>query len=460
MKASLVVLAVDVELKPIPNAEVTVRFLPERTVFGLRTNATGQSPPVPIDNANFWVANIDHPEFAQGVGDCREFHFDDDTPTMTPMRHRVLSVKWWRDASGDVVVEMAIVVPKLRAPTFEVDPGAYRPAMEIQCPADPVVGTGNEGWSKLNALTPTPRVPDLEKEGRFIWLERVAKDPPRLIGVWLPNAVNLRQNKAVDYILYFTPKIIHGDWGTYPNSDKYQELARRYLFREKRLAYHMHHAGVRAIAVVPVTEWHARYHDTVSQYDAYRLLREVNFFLHQDARADLFNEWPQRKVGRVAMAAFSDGTVAPRSILSTPGANASVAREFFDTKLKEVYNLDGPPEEAALFDSKLFGWYRGGGDGRKFRIYTMNFQYLSGDVRTALKRSPSDPDRIVTRTASHGGNVAEGHHPDMKCSIVCLSAGYYHGIDLSPENSADGQSIHQFFPRYYLGHALRHCSFR
>jgi hypothetical protein len=376
----------------------------------------------------------------------------EDPPITNVDRSEIMSVQYPRNP-GEVTIYVTVVLGMLfPSPPGKISVQPGIPNQPFEFPNHPMLGpAGAAGWDRLRHTTPT-----LFPSGDWFWAERVGDALPKLVGIWVPTWMTLASKQPINYFLYFPPpphpdKGAVSSWGDYPygrapdGKFRYLLLGYRYLLDERRTGYHIQRTAKKVIGVVPIGKENEPFVSFATPSGVYRLLREVNLFLHKRKRRALLDFWVPQPVGKVGLAGFSEsGTFLHTAILPT---HDPMGKEFYDKKLTEVYCLD-PGQEYGL-SAAVHDWFRGGDNERRFRVYS-HWYDMFGDGCILY----SDCKGHASPVAYGAGKASEVHRPDGRCSIVRFNDQFFDGIDLGPEEKA-GHDIHHFMPRYCLGHAFQ-----
>jgi hypothetical protein len=307
---------------------------------------------------------------------------------------------------------------------------------------------GGSGWGQL-IHSPLPAV---VPRGRLFFAERTTT--PKLLAIWVPEGVMVTNEKnKVDprktplnfHVFYHpSPGVLRG---RYPFDFAFVDLMFRYLLYWKVLHKQMvnqHQAsGSKAIMVFPVgdpSQWNGA---LGNQTSVLRLLQEVAYFVQRRHKIP----FPLQPVGKCAVSGFSAGG---QYVLQALGGDNPF---FHDNVLAEIYAFDIRTNIAA-FGSQLKKWWRGGANGRAFRIYTTDpgqFNTLEG----------TDPGATLFNGA---GGAKERQGPQTNVVLMPVS-GFWTG--LRPESPPDPKlfqtfranfdDVHQMIPALFLEHALKHA---
>ena len=448
----------DIDIKPISGASVHV--LGTDASGDLTTDSNGLTAPVNLTKKNFSY-RVTHPDFAADGGGG-SFSVTGQSPEGKVDTGQILSMKWYQ-SGGEDLVEVCVILGKIAPP---LSTGIFNQDWRsLDTPLNPIHATGKAGWDRFNASHTAQAAP----QGEYLTCEVMGMGLPRLVATWQPKRVTLLANTPVNYLLYFHP--FRKPAGPYPFDPDYVELGKTYLGNPRRTIAHMTHQGISAIGVVPIypltAEGLAAY-EALTMTQAYRLIREVNFFLQMRAHAQLFTQWRVKQpVGKVAICCFSRSIEALSSLLAKRGTDKAMAAEFFDQKLREVYAFDPVPDVASAFMSGVASWFRKGADGRRFRLYT-EFGGWEGAFtaqQSALGGAGVKP--VSWDAAESGANMKEWHGPDETFTFaLCNLAFCQPVVDIiktggAPSLDAErNMDVHSFFPGYFMGHALANSSLK
>jgi hypothetical protein len=350
--------------------------------------------------------------------------------------------------SNGYLLVVTVVVAMLRNASHKVEGMMHRGGnpVELWAPDHPILNrdVSATGWDRLKHTV----TPNLTAPGRTYFVERTG-GLPRVVAIWVPESLRFNARRGeVPYHLFYTPSIKEPAWGDdelargtsgwFAKQQNYVHLAFRYLFWEKNLAHQHTHAGKHVPIVIPIGNYRGQLGTFAGRGNVYRLLREVNYFI-QRTEGVSYAGWRGQDVGRVALSGFSAGVDWVKSTLDNPedgDDNArGIAKEFYDRKLREVYNFDGHPD-ADAFMATVNAWWRGDED-RKFRIYSMKPEFAS------YARSI---DASATPVRFKGAQVDAWEAHDAARSLVVLPEPLLATI-LTRTNP------HQWFPAYFARHA-------
>jgi hypothetical protein len=370
-------------------------------------------------------------------------------------------------------------------------------------------------WERLRAER--CKVPDPKKRGIFYHLEYGERQSGlRLfLSLYLPSS---GARRVLDYIVFFSPSTaiskflvdhfpFRGDYpyGLINKSDQcYPRHSQNYLFSGVHLVHQMLAVQSKAAIVMPV----AAYGDwSVFQTKSglQRLLLECSLFLHRELlttqQAAVRPGWPEYAyaggstrqltgmgagaissifarydplppIGRVAVAAFSSGSVPLYKLLVDQGglpegyedykASFGADESAFNSVFREVWDIDGahsPYHGYPAFEKALAAWYGHGKDVRRFRLY--HSQYTGGDrdsmEQVSLKYLTRKDDILNNPIVEEQGAVLwahERHAADGKWSCVRFADGF-----ISSKSTTSDKpywmlnDAHHFMPKICLGHA-------
>ena len=250
------------------------------------------------------------------------------------------------------------------------------PKRTIQRFATPMLNTSGTGIAQFNISEK-----DITPAGNIFVAERLTT--PKLISVYHPGFNNPKKGQEkvpLNYHLFYHPPAPVDD--PYPFGEGYIRIIAKYMVHDmmteplgfgKRLLYQNIADIPKNLLVFPSGSKKEGFGDLTSQSSVLRLLQEANYWI-QRMRGISF---PLAPVGRSALSAFSAGAGEVFSVLGGK-KNAS----FFDNLLRHVYLFD-PVMDAEAMKGVLSPWFRKGGAGRGFRLYTRDtkwFNAFSGQV--------------------------------------------------------------------------------
>ncbi|GIH93244.1 hypothetical protein ACFFMN_00275 [Planobispora siamensis] len=256
------------------------------------------------------------------------------------------------------------------------------------------VAPGTRGWKRLQSDTAHA---DLAAFGRFYWLEYAPRPsrPRYAVAVWSPNLSDETPPPTLDYVVFYSPTTENEEYRgvAYPYGlvsqaapfQKYMELAKKYLLDEFFFAYEMVAQHNRAVLVMPIADY-GDLGPFSSGEGLLRALREIGLFLHRQCRTSRLGLRPPRSahpmelagpnlrsntaavvsegfgaapaVGRVAVAGFSTGITAVKTLMCERGWDISTV-ELWST----ARGLCTPVAKRrnVTLDSTLWGVPAGGG---------------------------------------------------------------------------------------------------
>jgi hypothetical protein len=287
---------------------------------------------------------------------------------------------------------------------------------------------------------------------------------------WKPDYFQIAQPAgSVAYHLWFHPFINRGpaiSWGDYPfgyettqgvaptdRNQGYVNLGYKHLIWENWPLYQHFQARKKVIFVVPVGSLQDQFADIQSRAGVYRLIKELNLFLHNMENAS-YSTWNGNDVGRVGLSSLSYGGQFLQNAIETPGNSAlASSNEFYDSKLREVYTFDITISSSG-FISTIKNWWRQDPD-RRFRIYTRDPAYVNFSEDTF--KTASGEQKIFNKVAHlqfPEVNVTEAHFDNLR-SLVILPDPFFS----SAKGYPTGSDPHHWFPRYFMSHAISNSGF-
>jgi hypothetical protein len=207
----------------------------------------------------------------------------------------------------------------------------------------------------------------------------------------------------------------------------------------------MHYSNKEAILVVPIVAPDKYQGSLPSSANVFRLLREVNMYLHF-AEGMPLGLWLAEDVGRVAISGFSFGVTFVKSVLDDThdksGNPPGFGQEFQSSHLREVYDFDG--NVGLDFLTSLARW-KGKDTDRRWRLYN----------GLAASMWAEQVPRVggFQRAMRFGGYaVREGHNDDGRSMVVLPHEFTTNVLTGIPD-------AHQWYPTYFVAHAMMRSGF-
>jgi hypothetical protein len=198
---------------------------------------------------------------------------------------------------------------------------------------------------------------------------------PQLVGVWIPDYVNIKTDESLHYHVYFPPRVEAWntrDWGDYPftpNSNptgqpqvrqEFVQMIYRHLFYEVKLAHATYATRAKTIIIIPIDDGDDAFRQWGGPTTAavYTLILDVHAHLHFITGSSYW-DWHRRGVGRVAISAYSAGVRALPSALTklgdtkAPTIPLGLGKEMMMNHLREAYDFDA--HEPGVGWSEVFG---------------------------------------------------------------------------------------------------------
>jgi hypothetical protein len=328
-----------------------------------------------------------------------------------------------------------------------------------------VFNASGAGWGRFVG-TVAPHVPSLGA-GKLLFLKSVRNAKlddnsarvPALTAVFVPSCVDL--GKPIPMHVFFSPNT-GVKKGEYPYGLEFNAMVDNYLVSgEKRFIQQLNVSKKKCVLVFPIAPREAQFAGILPALRLRRFLHEVAYCLLRLVGGRAFS-FVRPALGTCSASTFSSGAYS-----LTPLILSSMGSEF--PELREIYVLDGFRGESAggyaELAGALSGWWRGGRNGRRVRMYTKYDELLAPGA------TPSFARNITVRSGA--AFACEG--PDSTFAYVPIPfwrtlfneqvdsghplSAYFGKWNKNPAMRDDDALVHQLIPCIFLGHALKNSSY-